>query len=123
MLEAMPAARLPAGALDIYALKRDVALAEARLATGEPQRAHALAQSALQRLAALAPPARLPHLESLAWRALGKAQAALGELAAGRDSLRQALAIRSAEDEPSSPWLAMLRVELAEMSAMRTVRR
>ena len=123
VLEAMPAARLPAGALDIYALKRDVALAEARLATGEPQRAHALAQSALQRLAALAPPARLPHLESLAWRALGKAQAALGELAAGRDSLRQALAIRSAEDEPSSPWLAMLRVELAEMSAMRTVRR
>ncbi|GMV45244.1 MAG: hypothetical protein AMXMBFR66_06420 [Pseudomonadota bacterium] len=123
VLEAMPAAQLPDGALDIYALKRDVALAEARLATGQPEQARALARSTLERLAGLAPAWRLPHLESLAWRALGKAQAALGEAAAGRDSLRQALRIRSASDEASSPWPERLRGELAEMSEVRTGRR
>jgi len=124
VLATMPAARLPAGApLDIYALKRDVALAEARVAVGEAAAARALAQSVIDRLAASPPPQRVPHLESLAWRALGLAQAALGDAASGRDSVRRALQARDDGDGPDNTWLALMQRDLARLSEIQSVAR
>ena len=118
VLQQVVPSRLPADAVvDLWLLRRDVALAEAWLALAEPARAVDVASTVLAALRRIAPPYRLPHIEASAWQALGQAQARLGDAVAARVSLERAVSLRREHNAPGSLWLAQAQRALAETLA------
>jgi len=115
-----PTAGIEPGAFDIALMRRDSLRAEAWRVSGEFERAEQSARQALARLRDVPAPYRVAYHEATALTVLGRVQQARGDLPGARASLEQAVALRRAQEEPDSVWLAD---SLAALAACRQLQR
>jgi tetratricopeptide (TPR) repeat protein len=91
-----------------------VLLAQTRLLQDRAGDAQHLAQAAIDHVQGSALRERFPRLEAEAALRLGQAEQRAGDLGSARVHLDRALELREATDAPNSPWLAEVRIALAD---------
>jgi len=106
LADVRPTAGIEPGSFDLALMRRDTLLAETLRRQGETERAEQSARQALLRLREVPTPYRIAHHEAAALTVLGRAQQARGDLDGALSSLAQAVALRRAQEEPDSVWLA-----------------
>jgi tetratricopeptide (TPR) repeat protein len=106
LAEVRPAAGIEPGSFDLALMRRDTLLAETLRRQGDHERAEQSVRQALLRLRDVPSPYRIAHHEAEALTVLGRVQQARGDLGGALASLTQAVALRRAQEEPDSVWLA-----------------
>jgi tetratricopeptide (TPR) repeat protein len=116
-LEELSAVVAPSSAdvtLDVYAVAATAWRAAAYLHLGDASRALATADTAMQILQRSPVRGFYQRLEADVELRLGQAQLQAGDAQAARIALMRALDLRTANDDPVSPWIAEIDVALAE---------
>jgi tetratricopeptide (TPR) repeat protein len=99
--------------LPLDAIGADITRSAALLLLNQNRDAQAAARAALERLQRSSLRRYYPIFEADALLQLGRAQLRNGDAAAARSALERALALRSAEDNANSPWIAEAQIALA----------
>jgi len=101
-------------------LERDMLLSAAQVQLGDSGEALRLASLACDRLAAFTVPAWFPALDADARQQQARAWLFAGDAVRARSAFEQALALRVAHEDASSPWIAEARLGLANCLSKST---
>ncbi len=116
-LQKLVSAAPPEGVLlPIERVRAQIALASAYLQQDQTERAIEAAQSALEQVQRSSQRNYYQTLEADAALQLGRAQLQSGDVRAAQLNIERGLQLRTANDDPNSPWIAEAQIALAQCS-------